>query len=47
METGRRHITVGRFYAIGQDAIKREILRQKEQADAERERKKAIKERER
>lgn len=46
METGRRHITVGRFYAIGQDAIKREIQRQKEQADADRERKKAIKERE-
>lgn len=27
-ETGRRHITVGRFYAIGQDAVNKEIERQ-------------------
>jgi hypothetical protein len=27
-ETGRRHITVGKFYALGQDAVNREIRRQ-------------------
>lgn len=27
-ETGRRHITVGRFYALGQEAVQREIQRQ-------------------
>ena len=31
-ETGRRHITIGRFYAIGQDAILKEMERQRQSA---------------
>lgn len=30
IETGRKHITVGQYYAIGQDAVNREIARQRQ-----------------
>lgn len=41
-ETGRRHITVGRYYAIGADAVAKVIERQKEQARLDREHRERI-----